>query len=407
MKTLLKNAKIYGGNTADILVEDGVIAGIGSYDSADQVIDMSGYASVLPGVIDAHMHIVTGNIEYNDRALKSWAQSGVTTVRDLGIGTDKTEHPTQEFLEYRKTIEDDPQSARCLTCGRFVAQYKGLNHVMSDGAETGYGCATHEDAVNAVNELIDMGCEGIKTSVGRGMDGKSEVLDVPKLKAIADTAKARGVWCTAHVLDAELVPRLLEAGIPELAHMPTDYVSDELLKEIADKGIPVVPTLCSINAPRPPMPEGAKPPMMPGMSGGPGGPGGHGGPGGPGGMPPMMMKDPVEQENICVDNCRRFHEFGGMLVVGTDTMRMESQPHVATMPVKELQLLHKAGLSVDEVIDAATINAARICGIGDEEGSIEVGKRANIIAVKDPIDESFEALSHVEFVMNLGVVIKQ
>ncbi len=396
MKTLLKNAKIYGGETADILVEEGIIAGIGSFDTADLVVDMSGFAHVLPGVIDAHMHIVTGDIEYNDRALRSWAQSGVTAVRDLGIGTDKTEHPTQEFLEYRKTIEADPNSAQCITCGRFVAQYKGLNHVMSDGAETGYGCATPEDAVNAVNELIDMGCEGIKTSVGRGMDGKSEVLDVPKLKAIADTAKARGVWCTAHVLDAELVPRLLEAGIPELAHMPTDYVSDEILKEIADKKIPVVPTLCSINAPRPPMPEGAKPPKMPGMPGGPGGP-----------MPPMMMKDPKEQEKICVDNCRRFHEFGGMLVVGTDTMRMESQPHVATMPVREFQLLHEAGLTVDEVIEAATINAARVCFLDKEMGSIEVGKKANIIAVKDPIDERFEALSHVEFVMNLGTIIKQ
>lgn len=396
MKTLLKNAKIYGGETADILVEEGIIAGIGSFDTADLVVDMSGFAHVLPGVIDAHMHIVTGDIEYNDRALRSWAQSGVTAVRDLGIGTDKTEHPTQEFLEYRKTIEADPNSAQCITCGRFVAQYKGLNHVMSDGAETGYGCATPEDAVNAVNELIDMGCEGIKTSVGRGMDGKSEVLDVPKLKAIADTAKARSVWCTAHVLDAELVPRLLEAGIPELAHMPTDYVSDEILKEIADKKIPVVPTLCSINAPRPPMPEGAKPPKMPGMPGGPGGP-----------MPPMMMKDPKEQEKICVDNCRRFHEFGGMLVVGTDTMRMESQPHVATMPVREFQLLHEAGLTVDEVIEAATINAARVCFLDKEMGSIEVGKKANIIAVKDPIDERFEALSHVEFVMNLGTIIKQ
>lgn len=388
MKTLLKNAKIYGGSVEDILVEDGIIAGIGAFDAANEVIDMSGFAHVLPGVIDTHMHIVTGNIEYNDRALRSWAQSGVTTVRDLGIGTDKTAHPTEEFLAYRKTIENDPQSAQCLTCGRFVAQYKGLNHVMPDGAETGYGCATPEDAVNAVNELIDMGCEGIKTSVGRGMDGKSEVLDVPKLKAIADTAKARGVWCTAHVLDAELVPRLLEAGIPELAHMPTDHVPDEVLKEIAEKKIPVVPTVCSINAPMPPMPDM---PPMPKM---------------PADMPPMMRQDPKEKERICVDNCRRFHDFGGMLVVGTDTMRMESQPHVATMPVRELQFLHEAGLTVDEVIDAATINAARVCYVDKEVGSIEVGKRANIIAVKNPIDETFEALSHVEFVMNLGVVIK-
>ena len=388
MKTLLKNAKLFSGKTADILVEDGVIAGVGSFDAADEIHDLSGYAAVLPGVIDAHMHIVTGDIEYNDRALRAWVQAGVTTVRDLGMGNDKNEHPTQEFLAYRDTIEI-PECAHCLTAGRFVAQYHGLNHVMSDGAETGYGCQTPEDAANAVNELIDMGCDGIKTSVGRGMDGKSPVLSVEKLKAIADTAKARGVWCTAHVLDADLIPRLLEAGIPEFAHMPTDHVPDELLRRMVEQGVTCTPTLMSINAPRPPMPKGAKPPKMPPMPAG------------------FSMPDPREQEAICLDNVRRFVSFGGMVAVGTDTMRMESQPHVVTMPIRELQLLHQAGLSLEQVIDAATINAAKLCKVDDQVGSIEVGKQANIIAVKDEIDETFEALSHVEFVMNRGTVIKQ
>ena len=108
-----------------------------------------------------------------------------------------------------------------------------------------------------------------------------------------------------------------------------------------------------------------------------------------------------------MDNTRRFIEFGGMVAVGTDTMRMESQPHVAAMPVRELQLLHKAGLTVPQVIDAATINAAKLCKIDGQVGTIEVGKQANIIAVKDPIDETFQALSHVEFVMNRGAVIKE
>ena len=141
MKILLKHANIYGGETADILVEDGRITGIGSFDVADEIHDMSGFSAVLPGVIDAHMHIVTGDIEYNDRALRAWAQAGVTTVRDLGMGNDKNDHPTEEFLRYRETVEV-PECAHCLTAGRFVAQYHGLNHVMSDGAETGYGCRT-------------------------------------------------------------------------------------------------------------------------------------------------------------------------------------------------------------------------------------------------------------------------
>ncbi len=389
MKILLKNANIYGGQTEDILIEDGIIAGIGSFESADEIHDMSGYVSVLPGVIDAHMHIVTGDIEYNDRALRAWAQAGVTTVRDLGMGNDRNDHPTQEFLAYRDTIEV-PECAHCLTAGRFVAQWQGLNHVMSDGAETGYGCKTPEDAVSAVNELIDIGCEGIKTSIGRGMGGGQIPMETEKLKAIADAAKARGVWVTCHILDAEFVPALLEAGMPEFAHMPTDHVSDELLQAMASAGVTCTPTLMSINAPRPPLPKGAKLPPMPG---------------GPGGPPPMM-KDPQEQEDICVDNVRRFVEFGGTVAVGTDTMRMESQPHVACMPVRELQLLHKAGLSVPQVIDAATITAAKLCKVDDQVGSITIGKQANIIAVKSEIDETFEALSHVEFVMNRGTVIK-
>lgn len=399
MKTLLKNCAIYGGETADILVEDGIIAGIGSFDSADEIHDMSGYASVLPGVIDAHMHIVTGPIEYNDRALKSWAQAGVTTVRDLGIGNDKNTYPTETFLAYRDTIEN-PECAHCQTCGRFVTEYHGYSHVMSDGAETGYGCQTAQDAVDAVNELIDMGCDGIKTAVdgGDAMFGAKPLITLDKLKAIVETAKARGVWCCAHVLAAKHIPLLLEAGMPEFCHMPTDRVPDEYIEQMVAQGVTVVPTLCTINAPRPPLSPEEEEKMKSGK-----GPGGPGGPGGP--MPPMM--DTQEQEAICVDNVARFFKAGGMVAVGTDTMRMESQPHVATMPISELKLLYKAGLSVADVIDAATINAARVCGIADEVGSIEVGKKANIIAVKDAIDETFDALSHVEFVMNRGVVIKE
>ncbi len=393
MKTLLKNANIYELGVCDILVEDGIITEIGSIETADTVVDLSDYAAVLPGFIDAHMHIVTGDIEYNDRALKSWAQSGVTTVRDLGIGNDRNDHPTEEFLAYRETIET-PECAHCLTCGRFVTQWHGYSHIMSDGAETGFGCKTPEDCRTAVNHLIDIGCEGIKTAVDKGspmFGGEKPLLTVEQLRSIAQAADERGVWCCAHVLEAELIPMLLEAGIPEFCHMPTDRVPDALLEKMVAQGITVVPTLCTINAPRPPLPEGAELPPMPPM---------------PEGMTPPEPVDTLEQEKICVDNVRRFVEKGGMVAVGTDTMRMESQPHVATMPIRELQLLHEAGLSIPQVIDAATINAAKVCKIDDSVGSIAIGKQANIIAVRSPIDETFDSLSHVEFVMNRGCVIK-
>ena len=124
-------------------------------------------------------------------------------------------------------------------------------------------------------------------------------------------------------------------------------------------------------------------------------------------MPPIPKVDLDAQEQTVIDNTQRFIQFGSIVAVGTDTIRMESQPHVATMPVREMQLLHQAGLSAAQVIDAATINAAKLCKIDDQLGSIELGKQANIIAVKRDLDESFESLSHVEFVMNRGVVIKE
>ena len=391
MTILLKNCAIYGNDPADILVEDGRIAGIGSYEAADEVHDMTGYAHVLPGVIDSHIHIVTGPIEYNDISLKSWARSGVTTVRDLGLGNDIHEHPTEEFLAYRDTVET-PECAHCLTCGRFVTEFGGSNHIMPD-AETGLGCKTVQDCIDAVNHQIDIGCDGIKTIMERGQMGPPKpVLTVEKLRAIAETAQSRGVWCTAHVLDAEFVPALLDAGIPAFAHMPTNRISDDLIDRMVAQGVSVVPTLCTVNPPPPSAEEmAAFMPKEPGMK-----------------LPPMpepaVSKE--EQEKSCIDNVRRFFARGGLVALGTDTMRMETRPGSAVMPVKELQLLHAAGLSVSDVIDAATINAAKVCMIDDQVGSIEVGKLANIIAVKEKIDKTFEALGHVEFVMNRGVVIR-
>ena len=58
------------------------------------------------------------------------------------------------------------------------------------------------------------------------------------------------------------------------------------------------------------------------------------------------------------------------------------------------------------MIAAATINAARVCRMDDELGSITEGKRACIIALRSPLDETFSALEHAEFVMNRGVVLK-
>ena len=389
----LKNGNLCDGHIwnvkADILVDaqTGIILELGSGLSGEKTVDLAG-CTVLPGIIDAHVHIVTGHIVYNDTALKNWAQSGVLTVRDLGLG-DGT-HAADGYLEWLKTVRR-PDCAQVLTAGQSIAAVGGYMHRMGPD-ENGIGVRTPEEARAAIEMQLDAGCDGIKTAMDiEQMDENTPQLSPETVREIAAVAAERGVWCCAHVLQSRFLRVLVENGIPEMAHMVTDPIPEDLMDKMIEKQIPVTCTLQTINTPRPPLPQDLLDSMTPQMR-------------------EVFRKiesvDTTQQEIDAIENARRYHEKGGMLVMGTDTMRMEERPHLACMPVKELQLLHRTGLSVQEVIAAATCNAAKVCKIDDRLGTIEAGKQASLIAFRGHPDESFEALRDVAFVMNRGVVIK-
>lgn len=389
----LKNGSICDGRLwnvkAEVLVdeEEGQILEIGPRLHGDTDVDLSGY-TILPGLFDAHVHIVTGHIQYNDTALKRWAQAGVLTLRDLGLG-DGT-HACDGYLAWRETVRR-PECAEILTAGQAIVAVGGYMHIMGQD-ENGIGITTPEHAREAIIKQLADGCDGVKTAMDIDqMDENTPQLAPETVRAIASAAKSMNVWCCAHVLQSRFLRVLVENGIPEMAHMVTDPIPEDLLDEMAVKNIPVTCTLQTINAPRPPLPPEVVASMPPKMREA---------------IKKMESIDTTQQERDAIENARRYHAKGGMLVLGTDTMRMEQTPEVACVPVKEFQLLHQAGLSVQEVLATATCNAAYVCNVSDRLGSVEAGKQANLIAIKSPLDETFEALSHVEFVMNRGVIIK-
>lgn len=390
----LKNARLCDALLwnvrADVLVDraSGTILELGRDLTGDEEIDLTG-RTLLPGLFDAHVHIVTGHIQYHDDALKSWAQAGVLTVRDLGLG-DGT-RAGDGYLAWRESVRT-PECAEILTAGQAIAAVGGYMHVMG-GDENGIGVTSPEEAREAISHQLALGCDGVKTAMDIDqMDENTPQLSPETVRAIADAARSMNAWCTAHVLQSRFLRVLVDNGIPEMAHMVTDPIPEDLLDEMAVKRVAVTCTLQTINAPRPPLPQEVLDSMPPKMREA---------------IKKMEAVDTVRQERDAMDNVRRYHAKGGMLVLGTDTMRMEQMPGAAGVPVKEFQLLHQSGLSVRETLAAATLNAARACKVDDRLGTIETGKQANLIAISSELDGTFEALREVGFVMNNGVVIKR
>ncbi|MGE5551155.1 MAG: amidohydrolase family protein [Bacteroidota bacterium] len=188
-------------------------------------IDLRG-ATILPGFFNAHVH---GG--FDARNLETWAQAGVTTVRDLGIGGNRV----QEMLAFRDRELKQPRYARLLSAGPML------------GVPGGYGALFVTSAADArakVNDLIDAGVDQIKICLE---DGYAGVSGLPKpsaeeIQAMIEAAHARGKTVVAHITQSAYLRYLLDFKVDEFAHLPYDWLTDTDIARIAAKGIRLTPT---------------------------------------------------------------------------------------------------------------------------------------------------------------------
>ena len=98
------------------------------------------------------------------------------------------------------------------------------------------------------------------------------------------------------------------------------------------------------------------------------------------------------------------HDAGVPIVMGTDS---GGWPHMLNMfhgptALREMELMAEAGMTPEEVIRAATVTPARMMGIENLVGTVEVGKRAELIVVHgDPLQD-ISALADLEWVISAG-----
>jgi imidazolonepropionase-like amidohydrolase len=313
------------------------------------VIDVRG-ATILPGVFNAHVH--SG---YRQSSLEAWAHGGVTTVRDL-CG------PAQYALV--DTLALNPRLARVIAAGPFITVPNGYP-IVPWGVTNAVPVTGPEHARAAVNQLVDQGADVIKIALESGGDFGQFIptLSLQEAAAVVEAAHARGIPVSAHVTTSPDLPRALDAGVDDIAHMVVDYPSSELLARVVRQGVVWVPTL------------------------------------------ELWRVVGYGHEPRAVANLRRFVEAGGTVSLGTDFDGYDA-PFQLGMPVVEMELMLQAGMSPMQVIVSATRNAAHVSNRLADLGTVEVGKIADLIAVRgDPLQD-IHAMAEVRLVLHSGVVIR-
>ena len=337
-----------------VIIQDGLIQSIGTISSLDvpsgvDIIDLRG-SYILPGLMNTHVH--SGYVENN---LKEWANSGVTTVRDVG---NLSSSPEAGFSA-RDILLTDNENARLVAAGPLVTTVGGYGN---------YPVTSPSDAQLKTNGLINAGADLIKIAIEDDLQGRTwPMLSMDEIKMICQTTHNRNKQVAAHISRSRHLDMAIKGGVNDVVHMVIDNVPDSLITFMIEKNMYWVPTL-------------------------------------------ELWKGVSERYNlnwisVAKNNLIRFVNAGGKVAIGTDYDGYVT-PFDLGMPITEIRLMKEAGMTPMQIIIAGTQNAARVCNLENELGTIEPGKIADIIIVKDNPLEDLESLLDVQMVIHNGEIIK-
>jgi imidazolonepropionase-like amidohydrolase len=304
---------------------------------------------ILPGLINTHVHNA-----FNENNLRIWAQSGVTTVRDVGAYD-----PPSVSFQFRDSVRSDRSFARLVAAGPLITVPGGYPATVGFPAMT---VTSPDDARAKVASLLDLGAELIKITLEDGRrpefpSARWPALTPNEVQAIVETAHGRGIPVTAHIIFTQYLKVALDAAVDDCAHSIYDPLPDGMIQQMLQSKMAMVPTLIAL---------------------------GKGG-------------------NV-VGNLRRFVEAGGKVAMGNDGGYIAGLE--IGMPITELEAMRDAGMTPMQIIVASTKNAAEVCGLGQTLGTIEFDKAADILIVRGNPLENLRALMDVKRVIHGGTIIR-
>ncbi|WP_324132275.1 metal-dependent hydrolase family protein [Bosea sp. (in: a-proteobacteria)] len=268
--TLFTNARIVDGTAPEagapvsVLVEGGTIREVGKAVSSAKakVVDLKG-KTLMPGLIDAHVHVVAGVADLGRNAqlpdslvtarsfviMREMLMRGFTTVRDVG-GAD--------FGLKQATEEGHFPTPRLVISGKALSQTGGHADFRGryDDAATpltrhrlgalGRICDGLDQVRRAAREEMKGGADFIKIMANGGCASPTDPIhflgfSVSELEAVVEEARMAGTYVSAHVYTDEAIRRCVEAGVHSLEHC--NLIEAETAKLAASRGAVAVPTL--------------------------------------------------------------------------------------------------------------------------------------------------------------------
>jgi len=358
---------------ADVVIEAGRIVDVGPGLDGDERVDCAGL-TVLPGLFDTHTHVMFSSLDWVEelmtpfsfmyydaiRNLGATLSTGITTVRDAS-GAD---------AGVRKAVDDGvipgPRMQISIT---MLSQTGGHNdgwvpsgvdlNLEWPGSPSGIVDGP-EEVRRRVRELIRAGADVIKVATSGGVlsptdDPRHPHFRPDELDGIVAEASAAGLFVMAHAQGAEGIKNAIRAGIRSIEH--GIFLDDEGIDLMLERGVWLVPTLVA--------PLGVLDAADSGAS-----------------IPEVSVQKARDTIEVHEASVARAIDAGVKVAMGTDS---GVAPHGANL--RELDRLVRCGMSPQQALVATTSSAAELMGLGDELGTLEPGKRADLVLLEgDPLD---------------------
>ena len=380
--------------------------------------------TVLPGLIDVHVHLGSPGGVYADprdyaspdvmpRALAQYLYAGVTTVKSVGDALDQSIEIRDRIAHGEILGAELFVSGPMFTAegghGTEYAQFLPANFRAAFQAQIARTPKSADEARRYVRELKAARVDGLKAILEAGFPGRLfERLDTAVLAAIGEEARAQQLPLVVHTATSQDVADALDAGASGIEHGPRDRIPDDLLRRMKQSHATYDPTLSvwegqahlaagrqdlldrslvqqtadqKVLAPTRAMVRdraSANPDRAAAMG--------------------QLMQ--IETENL-----KRAYLAGVTLVAGSDA----GNPLVFHGPTiqHELQLWVAAGIPPAAALQAATSNAARLLGAGSRLGLVVKGHDADLLIVDGNPVVDIAATERISIVVFKGERIRR